>query len=829
MPVYLLSEPFCTILPLMAIAPKHSRSRVSLVSERPFVGRNDILALFEETLRTRKTDELKVLAFHGVAGIGKTRLRQELAKKLEHIWSAAIHMTLDFFTARHRTAGEALPFMRWTLKNRYHIPFPAFDLAYAWYWRRSHPHAVLNSKTFPLWEESGLLADLIAAGGEIPVVGFVPKASKAVARGGHMLKQWWQKRGKQDLQQLTELEAADIEERLPMFFAEDIKRYLTTHGLPVVFFLDTYEELTGKEHAEEALFRTDEWVRELAAQLPQALWVITGREELRWQERNSKWKAHLRQYPIVDLKDEPVLEFLQGCGIEETDIRQVIAEGSSGVPFYLHLSVDTYERIKKNRQPTADDFSKTQPEIFDSFTRHLNVPEIETLKVLSTAQFWDDNLAGLLLGKFKTAFPETTLPELYKFSFVREGPSAGSRTMHNLMRDSLQQWLKDNRETPWCQMHEFLLKHYESKFEGVAIKDITESHNTALEESFFHASTILSPGKLAGWLPKAAHVFDDAAQWSLLVPMYLSAINLLENRGAVDEPSFTTLLNNLAVLYRATGRYPEAEPLFKRALEIDEKALGKDNPNVANWLNNLATLYYDQGKYAEAEPLYKRALEIDEKALGKDHASVGIRLNNLAELYRETGRYKVAEPLYKRALEIGEQTLGKDHPKVASRLNNLAEMYRETGRNAEAEPLYKRALEIWEKTLRKDHPTMAYSLNGLAILYKTTGRHAEAEPLYKRALEIREKALPEEHPDIALSLNNLAVLCRETGRYAEAKPLYERALAISERTLPPDHPNLAMLLENMAGLYVKMGNDRKAKKCAERAAQILAMRESTNT
>ena len=41
----------------------------------------------------------------------------------------------------------------------------------------------------------------------------------------------------------------------------------------------------------------------------------------------------------------------------------MIAEGSSGVPFYLHLSVDTYERIKEKRQPTADDFGKTQPEI----------------------------------------------------------------------------------------------------------------------------------------------------------------------------------------------------------------------------------------------------------------------------------------------------------------------------------------------------------------------------------------------------------------------------------------------------------------------------------
>ena len=40
-------------------------------------------------------------------------------------------------------------------------------------------------------------------------------------------------------------------------------------------------------------------------------------------------------------------------------------------------------------------------------------------------------------------------------------------------------------------------------------------------------------------------------------------------------------LNNLAHLYRAQGRYADAEPLYKRALAIREKALGPDHPDVA--------------------------------------------------------------------------------------------------------------------------------------------------------------------------------------------------------------------------------------------------------
>ncbi len=84
-------------------------------------------------------------------------------------------------------------------------------------------------------------------------------------------------------------------------------------------------------------------------------------------------------------------------------------------------------------------------------------------------------------------------------------------------------------------------------------------------------------------------------------------------------------LNNLAELYRAQGRYAEAEPLYRRALAIVEKALGPEHPHVAANLNNLAGLYQAQGHYAEAEPLYQRSLAIYEKALGPERACQGRR------------------------------------------------------------------------------------------------------------------------------------------------------------------------------------------------------------
>ncbi len=46
---------------------------------------------------------------------------------------------------------------------------------------------------------------------------------------------------------------------------------------------------------------------------------------------------------------------------------------------------------------------------------------------------------------------------------------------------------------------------------------------------------------------------------------------------------------------------------------IREKALGTEHSRVGQSLTNLAGLYRAQGKYAEAEPLHKRALAIRDR------------------------------------------------------------------------------------------------------------------------------------------------------------------------------------------------------------------------
>lgn len=77
--------------------------------------------------------------------------------------------------------------------------------------------------------------------------------------------------------------------------------------------------------------------------------------------------------------------------------------------------------------------------------------------------------------------------------------------------------------------------------------------------------------------------------------------------------------NALAVTYKHTGRFADAEALYLRALPILESSLGPAHPDVGGLGHNLAGLAHSRGRYTDAEPLARRSIEIREAALGPDH------------------------------------------------------------------------------------------------------------------------------------------------------------------------------------------------------------------
>ena len=260
-------------------------------------------------------------------------------------------------------------------------------------------------------------------------------------------------------------------------------------------------------------------------------------------------------------------------------------------------------------------------------------------------------------------------------------------------------------------------------------------------------------------------------------------------------------------LYLA-GRFDDAETAYKQSLKLAEQAFFPLHPAQVNALNNLAGLYRSTGKLKLAEPLYLKAIEIRKKALGPRHVSVAGPLNDLASLYLALGDYKSARVLLEEALDLREQAYGPDDPSVAAALNNLANLYQLTGDMSKAQDILERSLGIIRKALGPDHIRVAMSLNNLAQLSQYQGDLDTARTRYLEALAISEKVLGPVHPDVAAILINLAELDMKTDRLDKAEILWRRALNILEATVGPQHPDVEKIKAQLA--EIRLANARKS-------------------
>jgi tetratricopeptide (TPR) repeat protein len=132
------------------------------------------------------------------------------------------------------------------------------------------------------------------------------------------------------------------------------------------------------------------------------------------------------------------------------------------------------------------------------------------------------------------------------------------------------------------------------------------------------------------------------------------------------------------------ARYGEAEPLLRHALQLRESQYGPTRADVSTVLNNLALLLKATNRLAEAEPLMQRALTIDEQSFGPMHPKVAIDLNNLAQLLKAINRLTEAEPLMRRAVRIFldfTRNTGHKHPHLDACMTNYVMLLHALGRS----------------------------------------------------------------------------------------------------------------------------------------------------
>jgi tetratricopeptide (TPR) repeat protein len=186
-------------------------------------------------------------------------------------------------------------------------------------------------------------------------------------------------------------------------------------------------------------------------------------------------------------------------------------------------------------------------------------------------------------------------------------------------------------------------------------------------------------------------VCDNLGETEAALGYYEAAFKAGARLPDIPYSDLGTILNNVALIYRKTGRQKAAEPYYLHALEIYEKQLGPEHPDVASVLNNLAVFYTNERRFAEAEKTHLRALAIREKFHPPTHPDIAQSKCNLAVVYHSNGDYARASELYRASIKTWEAASDKppeDYEIVAS---NYADLLRSLGKARQANQLEERA------------------------------------------------------------------------------------------------------------------------------------------
>ncbi|MCX7021731.1 MAG: tetratricopeptide repeat protein [bacterium] len=277
-----------------------------------------------------------------------------------------------------------------------------------------------------------------------------------------------------------------------------------------------------------------------------------------------------------------------------------------------------------------------------------------------------------------------------------------------------------------------------------------------------YCQTVVERAEIMEWMGSA---HERLSEYPRSLEYYDDALTLLK-----DEPPSLLhgkTLYGIAWVHYLRGDFPEALNYISRAEEVisqvreDDFASDKVRARISNIhasiLNELKLL--DEGRVYQS-----RTLELYEKhgyLLGMQSV-----LNNIGTVEMEKGNYGTAIELLQRSYDIAERC--GDRLGLAINCNNLASIYTTLGRFDRAEELNTRYLEM--NAIIDNRLGDGYANYGLGSLFRLRGDYEKAEKHFRRAIEIYGEVGA--HRMTLVVKLSLAVFYAEVGREEESEALF---------------------------------------------------------
>lgn len=757
-----------------------------------------------------KTDNIYVLSYYGIGGIGKSRLLKKLSDEMTERITKPRYVYFDFNI--YQESRSVLTVLANKLIEEYKFSFPLFEIG-CYLYAKKVGEKVDSLEVKQLTEKSPILNLIMSVMGNIPVVGIAAQVLQ-VADHGVALIRTHLKQHSRTLAQIEYMEADELYNHLPYLFAEDMTNNLQSANEPLVIFLDTYERIVNELSSLGEPLKCDEWIRGengLIQNIPGVLWVIAGREKLKWERFDSEWSSALEQHILGSLSSDDSDTFLSSAGIGDKTLREQLYNLTKGTPVYLDLCVDQFIRtIEKGQVPDISAFGNNTFDLIERFARYMDSSQKDLVYMLSCIKNWSDGIIFDIAPKILPNFSLSSYEKAKDFSFIIKSADDVyniHQTVGEVLLSNCPQILKE-------RTGDTLINHFGERLKSQG----PLSHEYALSLGY------IVDGALLRYSPRDKLCEFYKTQISDNFMSLLQAGRSYEAKTVFDkiypvaehnksDLFYAVMLRDKSKLLHALGEYKASFSAAEEALALYTALLGENHQDTLLATSTLSDAVVSLGN----KDCYEKALELDQQVynkcrefLGEDHPDTLTAMNKLGFSLGKTGDYVAAYITKRELLKKRRAVSGENHYETIKAMQNFATGLSDFGLYEEALAQRKEILKKSRSVLGEDHRFTLTAYARLGSEYFKLKRYDEALSIYTEAIEKYRTLLGEHHPSTLIIKNHLASTYWHLGEYSKACELQEEVLSIYRETFGDNNSKTKNTIWNLASTLYKLGETEKA-------------------
>ena len=777
------------------------------VANRIFTDREEPRAAFWKSYETYHQNmaegesDIRVLNYYGIGGIGKSRLLKQLMTELDERISKPKYVYFDLNI--HQESRAVLEALKNKLSSAYGFNFPLFELGVYNYAKKIGEDA--NAPEIKAYiEKSPFLSVLFSVAGKIPVASTAAEILSYADKGFAYARTYLLNHRK-ELVSIESKEATELYDYLPYLFAQDMTNNLEEAKKPMVLFLDTYERVVNEMASVGEPLNNDLWVRGedgLVQNIPNVLWVIAGREKLKWERFDPEWNSALEQHILGNLGPVDSDSFLASAGVGGAKLRKQLYELTDGTPVYLDLCVDRFhDMTAKGIVPTIENFGDNLYSLIERFVRYMDDNKKDIVYVLACMQQWDDELITDIAGSVLANFSLSTYERVKDFSFIIESGD-GLYNIHQTVGSVL---LNNCPETIKLRTARKALEYYQKRLENKRVFE--ENYAEHLQQLIrfglmVHTDTM----KLEKFYQEqVSERLNELGKAGKVVHAEQMQEMLLEYTEENKESTFyAALIRDQAFFARCRGQYQESLDLAEKSVKLYQNLLGENHLETISALSAMAAGWYFLRQYENALEIDILVLQKRREFLGEEHPETLNALNAFAATLSSLDREEEALELHVQIHAKRKNLLGEDHPDTIISMNNMAISLDNLGQYEKALDLKTQVFEKRWNLLRETHLSTLSAMSSLATTLNNIGRYEEALDLLNQVYEKRREILGEDHENTIYAKNKLANTLFSLNRYEEASNLYHQVYEKRKEILGEDHIDTVDAMCNVARILSEL-------------------------